>query len=273
MRKIDELLMADTFDATITKLEAFGDYFEHLATTGKQRELAREFNAFVGELIQLMLPQSAKLHGHETWSDVFKEMRGDEAAGKHEDAHWYGDEAVLENHNVTGFKAQAAQRGRQPGEGYPVIHYEDPDGSLHQWADLSAAGKLEYIALDAVYWDVPFKAFAEVARDVIGGDTDAALQLAFEHQKELHGLAKLLPDDGRIEPTAMIDQLKEMLAYVAKLEAKEEEREHDKETLFNAGCDAPDRKPLDGAKALKDILRGDYPKQKEAKTKDNGREI
>ncbi len=34
-----------------------------------------------------------KDHGHQTWADLFKEMQQDEAAGKREDAHWYGKEA------------------------------------------------------------------------------------------------------------------------------------------------------------------------------------
>ena len=109
MRKSGEPMLADSFDAVTTKLEAFADHFEHLATTTAQRELAAEFSAFVGEIIQAMFspgePMGSrlaplaekeafqKLHGHETWSDLFKEIRADEAAGKRDDAHCYGREA------------------------------------------------------------------------------------------------------------------------------------------------------------------------------------
>jgi hypothetical protein len=109
MRKID-LLLADSFDAMISKLEAFGDQFAHLATTADQRNLAAQFNAFVGEIIQELSPPGIqrdghlapatemesflRLHGHETLSGLFAEIRADEAAAKQEDAHWYGKEAL-----------------------------------------------------------------------------------------------------------------------------------------------------------------------------------
>ncbi len=90
----------------MTKLEAFGDHFERLATTAEQRELALEFKAFVGEFIRAVIPRGdeirsflaldgeeeslRQLHGHDTLSGLFKEIRADEAAGKREDAHGYG---------------------------------------------------------------------------------------------------------------------------------------------------------------------------------------
>jgi hypothetical protein len=108
MRKID-LLLADSFDGLISKLEAFGHKFEQLATTADQRKLAARFNAFVGEIIQELSPPGEekdghqppatqmeyflRLHGHESLSDLFAEIRVDEAAAKREDAHWYGKEA------------------------------------------------------------------------------------------------------------------------------------------------------------------------------------
>jgi hypothetical protein len=108
MRKIDAPLPADSFDVLMTKLEAFGDYFEHLATTDEQRELAAEFNAFVREIIEAththdeeagrLSPDSEKAefqkqHGHETLADLFRELREDEMAGKREDAHCYRRDA------------------------------------------------------------------------------------------------------------------------------------------------------------------------------------
>jgi len=132
MRKINALLIADTFDVVMTKLEAFGDHFEHLATTAEQRQLAVEFNAFVGEIIQLMLspgeeagrrfaPEDEKEafkreHGHETLAGLFAEIRADEAAAKREDAHGYGygKEALREILGGTTGDA-AAEKGKGHG--------------------------------------------------------------------------------------------------------------------------------------------------------------
>jgi hypothetical protein len=105
MRKIDKQLVTHVLDGLLTKLEAFGEQFLNLATTADQRDLAAEFNAFVEEMMQAMLyhgnetgcvapdPEEQafhKQHGHETLAGLFAEIRGDEAAGKREDAHWYG---------------------------------------------------------------------------------------------------------------------------------------------------------------------------------------
>lgn len=109
MRKLIELMLADTFDSVATKLEAFADHFEHLATTKEQRELAAEFSVFVGEFTRATISPDEpvgstlappaekeafrKLHGHENCSELFKEIQADEAAGKRDDAHCYGREA------------------------------------------------------------------------------------------------------------------------------------------------------------------------------------
>jgi hypothetical protein len=105
MKDIDRLLSADTSDAIIAKLQAFGDQFEHLATTVDQRKLAAQFKAFVGEVTQAtlypseetepMAPASeeesfVRQHGHITLAGLLAEIRADEEAGKREDAHWYG---------------------------------------------------------------------------------------------------------------------------------------------------------------------------------------
>jgi hypothetical protein len=108
MRK-NELLLANTFDALISKLEAFGSQIKHLVTTADQQNPAAKFNAFVGEIIQELDPPAERgdghlapatemefflrMHGHESLQDLFSEIRVDEAAGKCEDAHWYGKEA------------------------------------------------------------------------------------------------------------------------------------------------------------------------------------
>jgi hypothetical protein len=109
MRKIDALLIADTFEVYATKLEAFADHFEHLATTAEQRELAAQFNAFARELIQEFFFSGKEAdrqpvptteeelpwreHGHESLAGLFEEIRADEVAGKREGAHWYGRNA------------------------------------------------------------------------------------------------------------------------------------------------------------------------------------
>jgi hypothetical protein len=184
------------------------------------------------------------------------------------------DEAVLESHNVAGFKALVEHSVQSPSNHY----FEELDGDRHAWADLSAAGKLQYIAGDAAICDVPFKVFAAAAKDVIGDNLDAALQLVFECTKELRGLQKLFPDNGRTESTPLIEQVKDVLEYAATLEAQEKERLAGKSKLLEGISDVLDGKPpekwLDGAKALHDILHGDQPKQQGVKTQERGgREI
>lgn len=129
MRKID-LLLADIFDGLTSKLEAFAHQFGQTATTADQRKLAGEFQAFVGEIIQEIAPPGERmdahlapatemesllrLHGHETLSGLFEEMRSDEAAGKREDAHWYGKEAfkkILDGKSETPPSAIAKDQG------------------------------------------------------------------------------------------------------------------------------------------------------------------
>ena len=108
MGKTETLLLVDAFDALMAKLEAFGDQFEHLAKTADQRELAGKFNAFLEKMMhEIYSPGEltghgndsaseedlSTTHGHATLSELFKEIRMDEEAGKREDAHWYGREA------------------------------------------------------------------------------------------------------------------------------------------------------------------------------------
>ena len=129
MGKPGEVMVADTFDSVATKLEAFADHFEHLATTAAQRELAAMFSTFVGEIIQAMFspgePMGSrlaplaekeafqKLHGHETGLDLFEEIRADEAAGKRDDAHSYGREVLREI--LRGEEAPAVVKDKDTG--------------------------------------------------------------------------------------------------------------------------------------------------------------
>jgi hypothetical protein len=108
MRKLEALLMADTIDAVLTKLEAFGDRFEYVATTAEQRKLAGEFRTFVGEVGRtlfsgagpaFLVPEESsflKIHGHDSLAGLFAEIRADEAAGKQENAHCYRQDALKE---------------------------------------------------------------------------------------------------------------------------------------------------------------------------------
>lgn len=117
------------------------------------------------------------------------------------------DEAVLENERIVGFKALVESMRNSPDNHY----FEEMDGSRQEWANLSAAAKLQYIASDAAYYGVPFEPFAEMVTDTIGDIGDAALRVVLDSKKELHELAKLLPDDGRLEPTPLVERLKDIL--------------------------------------------------------------
>jgi hypothetical protein len=113
-----------------------------------------------------------------------------------------------EKDRVEGFYALLADH-KQSGS-----YYEEMDGDWRQWPELSAEGKLSYLAGDAAYYDVPFHHLAEAVRDVLSDQPpaareDAALRLLLTHARELQGLARLLPDDGRTWPTPLIDRFRE----------------------------------------------------------------
>lgn len=160
------------------------------------------------------------------------------------------DEKVLEDNRIRAFKASVEDMRNSPDNHV----FEEMDGDRVPWDKLSAAAKLQYIVGDAARTEAPFKAFAEVARDVIGDDSEAALRIVLEGQKELHGIAKLLPDDVRTEPTPLVEQVKEVLDYVAILE---QEHFGDQEAQEKERKQDTDRR-LEGAEALRDILRGDH---------------
>jgi hypothetical protein len=130
------------------------------------------------------------------------------------------DVAVLENQKFAGFKASVEDRENSPDD----YAFEEMDGDHRPWDQLSAAAKLQYIALDAARCDVPIKAFAEVVKDTIGDVGEAALRVVLNNQKELHAIAKLFPDDRRTEPTPLVERVKNMLDYVSALETQEKER-------------------------------------------------
>src|SRR5438132_4347359 len=55
-----------------------------------------------------------------------------------------------EKHRVEGFHALLADHKHSSS------YYEEMDGDWRQWPELSAEGKLSYLAGDAAYYDVPF---------------------------------------------------------------------------------------------------------------------
>lgn len=91
--------------------------------------------------------------------------------------------------------------------------FEEPDGSHRLWKQMSPEGKLAYIASDAAMYDVPFRHFADAVREAIGNASDASLRLVLSSERELHGLAALLPDEGGTASVPLIDRFKEALSY------------------------------------------------------------
>jgi hypothetical protein len=121
---------------------------------------------------------------------------------------------VNEKHRLEGF--QALVKADQTATHY----FEETDGGLRKWAELSPEGKLEYISSAAAMYDVPFEQFAAIAREAIGDTADASLRLVLSSQRELHGLAELLPDDGRTESTPLVDRFKEIMREASDRESE-----------------------------------------------------
>ena len=172
------------------------------------------------------------------------------------------DEAVLENDRIRAFKISVENRRNSPDNHF----FDEMDGSSRNWEELSAAAKLQYIAADATRTEVSFKAFAEVARDVIGDDIEAALRIVLEGQKELHAIAKLFPDDGRTEPTPLVEQVKDV-ACLHRGPGDAGKRREGREKLFERISSVLDGKPLEPSSphflTLRDLLRDDKPPEEE----------
>jgi hypothetical protein len=77
-------------------------------------------------------------------------------------------------------------------------HFEEVDGSWRTWRELSAEGKLAYVALDAARDDVSFERFAAAVREMLGGDAatreQACLRLLLRSEMDLLALERLLPE-------------------------------------------------------------------------------
>ncbi len=183
------------------------------------------------------------------------------------------DEAALENHKTANFRAMVEDSKNSPSNHI----FEEMDGNRLPWAELSAAAKLQYIARDAALSDVGFETFAEVVKETIGDVGEAALRVVLDGQKELRAIAKLFPDDGRTEPTPLVEQVKEILDHVMALEARERERQQARETFFKGISDALDGNPperwLEEVRAFRDILRGDQAAPEQVQTRGRGREL
>jgi hypothetical protein len=169
------------------------------------------------------------------------------------------DEAVLENARIISFRMSVENMKNSP-----VSHqFEEMNGDRRPWDDLSAAAKLQYIALDAARNDVPLESFAEVVKDAIGDRVDAALRVVLESQKELHAISQLFPDDGRTEPRPFVEQMKDMLDYVLLLEgitrqqlaANTELKDHGKSKSL-ASCLAPPTTDAERRLAWMETIRG-----------------
>jgi hypothetical protein len=184
------------------------------------------------------------------------------------------DEAALENRSAASFRAMVEDIKNSPNNHV----FEEMDGNRLPWAELSAAAKLQYIARDAAISDVGFETFAPLVKETLVDFGEAALRVVLEEQKELHAIAKLFPDDGRTEPTPLVEQVKKILNYASALERQETERQQGREKLFEGINDILDGKPpqawAESVKAFREILREDRPIREEVKSQDRGsREI
>ena len=124
-----------------------------------------------------------------------------------------------EKQRVDSFKAMVEE---SKGSNY---YFEEIDGDLQQWRNLSDAAKLQYIATYAAHDDVPFKPFAEAVNDLLSDVRDAALRVVFDYKKELRALEKLLPEDWGTESTPLVERFNETLNSGRELTANEQELE------------------------------------------------
>ena len=119
-------------------------------------------------------------------------------------------------HRLDGFRALVDDHRNSS------CFFEEADGRLRLWRDLSPQSKLAYVACDAALYDVPFKHFDEAVRDVIGNAAlaEAALRTVLQDALEFRSLERLLPPDGRTESTPLAERFKDILRQPAQLERK-----------------------------------------------------
>jgi hypothetical protein len=164
------------------------------------------------------------------------------------------DEAALENHKIALFNEMVEEMRSRPRNHL----FEEMNGDHLPWAELSADAKLQYIARDAAIGDVPPESFVQVVKDTIDDVGEAALRVVLDGQKELHAIASLLPDDGRLESTPLVERVKDMLEYVSALETQIRERPQNREGLHDEMGELADGKlkASDGKISLRDLRNG-----------------
>jgi len=106
----------------------------------------------------------------------------------------------------------------------------DADGQQRVWNQMSPEGQLGNIAIDSAHHDVSFEGFSAAAKKMIDPKDllGASLRVAFESKRELRDIDMVLPDDGRTEPTPLVDQVKNVVADLAHAEGyirKQQEQE------------------------------------------------
>jgi len=98
-------------------------------------------------------------------------------------------------------------------------YFEEMDGDHRTWAELSAEGKLSYLAQAAAIDDVPYEHFAKAVQNVLGDQPppareETALRLLLTDRRDLHTIAKLVPDDPHVTfPPPLVDRMKSLLNW------------------------------------------------------------
>src|SRR5262245_58925761 len=99
--------------------------------------------------------------------------------------------AKKRNERPDGLTACLADYKRQSS-----VYYEENDGTLRRWGELSVEAKLSYVARDAAIYDVSFDRFARAAREAVGGQPmppggDPYLRLLLNGRREERGMPPL----------------------------------------------------------------------------------
>jgi hypothetical protein len=124
-------------------------------------------------------------------------------------------------------------------------NFEEADESHHLWSELSAQGKLAYLAGDAALYDVRFERFRAAVREVLGEEVpavreEAALRLALRSEKELYAVGRLQPPDERLEGTPLPERVQEALVDAAA--RSEPSRPADEVSLMQMAASMRERK-------------------------------
>jgi hypothetical protein len=108
----------------------------------------------------------------------------------------------------------------------PDFQVFELEGRLDQGSRtaVSLEGRIESIARDAVYYNVPFEQFAQAVRESVDSTAieEAALRLAMRSWRELQDLEKLFPDDGLTEPPPLVERVRELRDAVSPAQEYEE---------------------------------------------------